>query len=1337
MIQKRDDVGSNGRMSAGTWAGCWVASLMLGILTAAAMGADVPASKPAVGVPVEYQLPTEGPLPRTYRVTLAIVDAKDPNWIVSTFVAGEPRTVTSENRGRFTESWDGLDENCMPVPAGEYGVKGIFMPATKWSIDDKYHTLIAKLHGGPFSWLPGRDQDNQERQVHGDPVGSPPGDIATAGDKAVFQWVYLENGTNYFLVDLKAKIGLDQILQGFGSGGAAGGIWTATDGQTVWAWCTDGGIPFVFRTDAKPFGTGKARFRDKVYLPEGWVTGLAAWREPASGRTLVYLSERGKMDFGSAPANRKGQVPGIESKTERVNVVRVLDADGKTVGQLDVAEPQALTVRDGKLYVIHRAGDASEILIVPLVNGLPTKDNHTAIKIDGVAKPEDIDVDSQGRIYLCDSEANQVCRLDEKGHVAMTFGKAGAQKPGHYDPQIFMAPGRIATWKDAQGADRLIVMEREGPARISEWSADGQFIRQWQTPQPNGNNGYAFDAQDPDHVYIGGTGHPSNAEHAWYVRFRVDWKTGTWTTDAVWPGILAGMKNGWAPHGWGYPRIVNRDGKKFLTFGRGYAVYRFDGDQLVASAAIIKDQPKGEKSPTFFIWRDRNGDGKIDESEWRDQPLPSPGVYTYWGGNWQEDLSLVNLVEGSRDVYILACEGFDEHGNPIFKEWKKLLSDPIMSAKAAGTADATHGGNEIFDRFSASWHSVLKLASGDIFTDIRGGGFSANHAQEQKLSRYVPDGQGGYRILWRIGRAANVRAGNGAIVGSIFVSPPAHNLIAVTDQTRAGAHVFTADEGLYVDTLLLEGARSHATIYGSGGEFFAGQTVLNQKDGKVYLAFGKLTPIIYEAQGWTDKTGITKLTTLPKTITLPSNQVADPPDLALQLRGGAGKARLAHFLPAAGGPPALDGSMTGWESCWPIQFGQEEKQIEVRAQYDPKTIYLRWKVRSDAAIAIKPLQPAQRLFTHDRGADTVGFYMQCDPKAQGTAAGGRPGDVRFIMGIFDDNGKIRPAALGMYPEWLRRDLTSPATFGSPQGSQAFEHVALVPEIRLQHLMDADKKGFVLSAAIPRSVLPAVLPDMEKQLRTMVNFDANFGGNQKLWWSNGDGSANRETNDEPTESRLYPGSWAQATFVDLGEGLVVRQWQAIGPFGFPKLKELDSRSGRGEIMRTFVQATFPPEQAVDLAATYKGDMTQTRKAQRTLKWEPVSIAEESVALPEALKRTGWTMYDDEGTAYLATWIRASQACEVRFEDIDGRGQHAVRGWLNGTALPIAFPQGRSAKDLAHQIDSTKPVMLKAGWNAVLVRYDFIYGDTHLGLRVHGSREALWELKVSNTPPGGVK
>ena len=48
---------------------------------------------------MNYQLPADGLLPKTYRVTVAITDPKNPDWIISQPVAGAVRTVTAENQG--------------------------------------------------------------------------------------------------------------------------------------------------------------------------------------------------------------------------------------------------------------------------------------------------------------------------------------------------------------------------------------------------------------------------------------------------------------------------------------------------------------------------------------------------------------------------------------------------------------------------------------------------------------------------------------------------------------------------------------------------------------------------------------------------------------------------------------------------------------------------------------------------------------------------------------------------------------------------------------------------------------------------------------------------------------------------------------------------------------------------------------------------------------------------------------------------------------------------------------------------------------------------------------
>ena len=172
------------------------------------------------GVDVRYTLPSAGPLPQTYRVTLAIIDPKNPDWILSTFLAGQPRTVTVANQGRFVEYWDGLDENFMPLPPGSYGVKGIYMTASKWAVDGEYHSVAPRFAGGPSCWLPAPQQVKTPEPFGGDPCGAPLAalDVGLNGH-AVFYWNYLENGTNQPMFDLHRPIGYGQFLSAFPSGG--------------------------------------------------------------------------------------------------------------------------------------------------------------------------------------------------------------------------------------------------------------------------------------------------------------------------------------------------------------------------------------------------------------------------------------------------------------------------------------------------------------------------------------------------------------------------------------------------------------------------------------------------------------------------------------------------------------------------------------------------------------------------------------------------------------------------------------------------------------------------------------------------------------------------------------------------------------------------------------------------------------------------------------------------------------------------------------------------------------------------------------------------------------
>ena len=85
---------------------------------------------------------------------------------------GPPRTVTVANQGRFVEYWDGLDENFMPLPPGSYGVKGIYMTASKWAVDGEYHSIAPRFAGGPSCWLPAPQQVKTLEPFGGDPCSA-------------------------------------------------------------------------------------------------------------------------------------------------------------------------------------------------------------------------------------------------------------------------------------------------------------------------------------------------------------------------------------------------------------------------------------------------------------------------------------------------------------------------------------------------------------------------------------------------------------------------------------------------------------------------------------------------------------------------------------------------------------------------------------------------------------------------------------------------------------------------------------------------------------------------------------------------------------------------------------------------------------------------------------------------------------------------------------------------------------------------------------------------------------------------------------------------------------
>jgi len=1267
---------------------------------------------------IHYQLPTDGPLPRTYLVTLAVTDPRDPAWIVANFASGLVRTVTTENQGRFTETWDGLDDNYMPVPPGRYGLKGIYMPAQKWAVEGQYHAIVPKLAAMGGSWGQAPGEDALPGKVEGDPVGSPLGDVDVAANGiGAVTFEYLENARNFFLTDFTKPPNYDQIIAGFDSGEFAGATSTCTDGKAIWSFSDDGGPKFVGRADGQSFGHQKANRAD-VYIPEGWVTALAAWSDHATGRTVVFDAERGKIVNST-----EGDY--IESHRDMVNRVRALDGnDASVLAQWNIEQPLGLAVREGRLYVLHGGDRGYEVLSLKLDDGWQRTRPALLFHVPAGITPFDIEVDSHRRLYLSDSAANHVYQFDAVGRQLHVYGHLGAQIPGHYDPQSFMAPEKLACWTDAQGQDHLLVVEMAGPNRLSEWSGDsGQLQRQWIVPQTHANDGYAIDPRHPDSVYVIG-------QRDTLVRWKIDYASGQWTPEAVWSHVGQSGFGGKLIQPLGRPRLIYRGDEAYIAFGRGYVLYHLEGDRLRACAAILSERTDPDHA-TRYLWRDLNGDGLVEPNEYRPFATNSPqGALRYFGETWFDDLSFVAFGQYTPDIWRLAPTRFDARGTPLYdpRAWRKLLTDEIFVARQTGHATTLRGGNETSDVFNSDWASIIEAAGGNLYVSGRSGpDLSANQGGQYKLSRYVSNGQGGFRQKWRVGRVAlEAVAKPGEVYGPMNVSAPLNGLVSVIDNSRAGI-VFYNEDGLYVDTLFPDDhlvSHDQMGAYWQPGEFFAGDVYANRDNGKIYLAMGKTMPQIFEAQGWsTTENPVHPLTTLDRSVVLTAAGIAAPPSAALQLRGGGASKALAQIDPSPGGAPALDGSMRGWEACEPVAFSNgSEQTVEARCLYDRGHLYIRWHARTGHGVEIKPLGLPEHLFAHDRQSDTLGLYLQGDPDATSgaSAPGGRPGDVRFVFGLFNVNGASQPVVLGMYPTWRGPGANS-QTYRTPAGGTAtFERVGIVPGVKSGARLDPDGRGFVLAAAIPRAALPDA-PRLDGW-RTEGNFDANFGGHDRFWWSNADGSASRDTFDEPTEARFYPGAWSPVQCAPM-TALPIRSWMAVGPFGSPSIDRLDYDKDRDAVIKILFGATFPPDTQRDMGASYEGSLTRTRVAQRRLSWQDVELGGDNEV--DFQKALGWNGGNDEGTAYLLTHIYTPSAADVTLQVSHPNGQYAIHGQLNGQPLPIA----KKMFEPWTQLDVTQPLHLRAGWNELLIRRDFIWGDMTLGATLQADPSVLWQLRIS--------
>ena len=349
----------------------------------------------------------------------------------------------------------------------------------------------------------------------------------------------------------------------------------------------------------------------------------------------------------------------------------------------------------------------------------------------------------------------------------------------------------------------------------------------------------------------------------------------------------------------------------------------------------------------------------------------------------------------------------------------------------------------------------------------------------------------------------------------------------------------------------------------------------------------------------------------------------------------------------------------------------------------------------------------------------------------GGGSGGRPGDARFVFGIFKDGETLRPVGVALYPEWPNGH---PQTYRTPVGEVKFAHVGPITGVKLGHAVDADGKGFVLVAGIPRAAIPRLPAPLGGNLRTLVDFEVTLGGHNKFWWSNADGSASRETYDEPTEARFYPGAWSPVQFQGLDNGVTVRHWLICGPFGGPGAEKFmwDLRGNLPGTNQDYKKAgqqfceaaQFPPDAGVvDPTAVFAGEMIRGYwNDPRKVQWKPATIADLDTRVILGQAAQVW---------YGATWVFAPAETDLEFQ-FQGHPQTFLHWTVNNEPVKVPAkayqPAGAGHREVASQ-----SIHLHTGWNQIMFRgYCVGYGPFRAGLVLAGPPEKLWNLRLSATP-----
>ncbi len=492
---------------------------------------------------------------------------------------------------RFVFSWDGLDESGLVVPEGEYQLKG----ATRGPLRADYNST--PYMPNPIPWVtPDRKGGWLSDHVPASTVEFIRGAL----------WIgapFAESG--------------DTIMQ------------LTQDGRKLWGvrWLNLSGAWVIREQDGKVLvASGGGWLGNKLFVTE---------LDPVTKqfRSLLNIEVpremQQKKDWKSRSFDGFAANDGkLYLAYSRLNRIDVYGKDGKKIRTFSLPSPGAMRFHNGQWYVISGTR---------LLQCDPASGKGKAILSRGLVKPGDFSF-HKGKILVADTGANQVKIFSMKGKLLKTIGRGVPRKAGKFDPLILDSPIAVA----ADSRDQLWIAEFSTlPKRISVWSSDGKFLRDYLGPARY-EAGSWLDPDDVNTYY---------AEGMIFKRIRGDWKLDAVYLDTTPAFVRALTTKTMLPE-----RPLKLNGRTFLANDRHWSQPLIwygvlEQDQVLKPHAAIgtyesimglfRERPanfSGNPKDHTFLWVNRNNDGNM---QWEEIQLEKrPFVKLQWCARMGRDLTL-------------------------------------------------------------------------------------------------------------------------------------------------------------------------------------------------------------------------------------------------------------------------------------------------------------------------------------------------------------------------------------------------------------------------------------------------------------------------------------------------------------------------------------------------------------------------------------------------------------------------------------------------------------------------------------------------------------------------